>query len=219
MKFEMKQAVLGLALVLASGAVVATEPVLTVLQPTGIVYLPGFPAVVPVGFQVNHSPEIKDVNVLKVEVDGVSILNVSQMGNPFKGPGNVNSCANILGNGSFTSCLLDNDTQARVGLNWTVPAPGSYSLLVSVKHQGDTGQDVETVQFLTLTAEYPAPPAVANAYMNANNPPKKAKVRGCVISAIAELHAKDSAYGPKGGPYNDAVIRSDVDAFRALCGG
>jgi len=218
MKTATKQAVLGLSLALASAAACADEPILTVLQPTGIVYLPGFPAVVPVGFQVDHA-EIKDLNVLKVEVDGTSILNVDSVGNPFKGPGNVNSCANILANGSFTSCNVNSASQATVGLDWTVGAPGSYSLLVSVKHQGSTGEDVETVQFLTLTAEYPAPPAVANAYMNAVNPPKKAKVRGCVISAIAELHAKDSAYGPKGGPYNEAVIRQDVDAFRPLCGG
>jgi len=217
MKNAMKQAVLGLALVLASGAVSADEPVLNILQPTGIVYLPGFPAVVPVGFQVNHAPSIKDVNVLKVHVDGVSILNVDDVGAPFKHAG-APSCAPILSNGSFTACTLDSETQARVGLNWTVPAPGSYSFVVSLKHQSATGDDEEIVQFLTLTAEYPAPPAVANAYMNANNPPKS-KVRGCVISAIAELHAKDSAYGPKGGPYNEAVIRTDVDAFRALCGG
>ena len=218
MKIALKQAALGLALVLGSGAALADEPVLTVLEPTGTAYLPGFPAVVPVAFRVDHA-DVSNLNVLKVEVDGASILGVDEVGNPFKGPGNVSACANIDANPRFSSCTLHSAAAVTVGLDWVVPAPGAYSLLVSVKHQGETGEDIEAVQFLTLTAEYPAPPAVANAYMNSTNPPKKAKVRGCVISAIAELHAKDSAYGPKGGPYDEAMIKEDTDAFRALCGG
>ncbi len=202
---------------LASGPALATPPTITILQPTGTVYLASFPAVVPVSFTVGHD-EVKDLNVLKVEVDGSSIIGVPEVGNPFKGPGNISSCANITGHPGFTSCSLGGVVQATVGLNWGVAAPGSYSLLVSAKHQGATGSDEEIVQFVTLTAEYPAPPAVANAYMNLSKP-TKAKVRGCVISAIAELHAKDSLYGPKGGPYDTAMIREDVDEFRTLCGG
>lgn len=199
------------AILLSSGAALADQPTLTILEPTGTVYLASFPAVVPVSFRVNHTG-IDEVNVLNVEVDGVSIIGEG-VGNPFHG----GTCENTNKNLAFNSCNVDSASQATVGLNWSVPVPGSYSLTVSVKHRGLEGEDLEEVQFLTLNAEYPAPPAVANKYMNAN--PPKTKVRGCVISAIAELHAKDSYYGPKGGPYNDALIRADVDEFRGVCGG
>lgn len=208
---------LSIALLLSPIAATAHEPAMTILEPTGTVYLESFPAVVPVKFEVQHA-EVKDLNVLQVTVDGLSILSEDEVGNPFKGPSNTNTCANIDGRSDFTSCSLLSASQVQVGLNWTVPAAGTYSLLVSVKHSGATGEDIESVQFLTLTAEYPAPPAVANAYLNAYNPPK-GKVRGCIISAIAELHAKDSAYGPKGGPYNESVIHEDVEDFRTACGG
>lgn len=208
---------LAIALLLSPIAATAHEPTMTILEPTGIVYLESFPAVVPVKFDVQHA-EVKDLNKLEVTVDGSSILTTPEVGNPFQAPGNINSCAVINGRSDFTSCSLLSANQVEVGFNWTVPAAGTYSLLVSVKHKNDTGEDVESVQFLTLTAEYPAPPAVANAYLNAHNPPK-GKVRGCIISAIAELHAKDSAYGPKGGPYDENAIHVDVDDFRAACGG
>ena len=221
-------AAIATALFATSGGVLADQPTVTILQPTGTVYLNAFPAVVPVGFQVNANGvtsqgrlyELHDLNVLEVKVDGLSIIGDS-IGSPFHlggqgGP--FNSCDNVLANAAFTACNVDTATQATVGLNWTVPAAGTYSLLVSAKHTGDTGLDEETVTFLTLNVEYPAPPAVANAYLNANNPPKS-KVRGCIISAIAELHAKDSAYGPKGGPYDNELIIEDVLEFRADCGG
>lgn len=211
-------AVVVFASVLFSGAASADEPTVTILSPSSTVYLATYPSNVPLSFRVNHPTGfIYQLSALNVEVDGTSIVNGgSTIGNPFGG--NVESCANTSAAAGITSCIIDSSTQATVGANWSVPAPGNYILNVSVKHQGATGEDEESVVVATLTAEYPAPPAVANAYINAHYS-IKSKARGCVISAIAELHAKDSAYGPKGGPYNVGAIQADVDAFKVLCGG
>jgi hypothetical protein len=71
-----------------------------------------------------------------------------------------------------------------------------------------------------LAVEYPAPPAVANAYINSDPTYKAApgKKRGCIISKVAEKHAKWSddpyvGYGPKGGPYIEEAIEADVDYY------
>ena len=204
------------ALLFASAPAAADEPVMTILQPTGTVYLASFPAVVPVRFQVNHEP-INTLNVLSV-VSGIDTV-LGDVGNPFGQSGQTPNCTHVNNDGAFSYCSIDGPTQATVGLNWTVPAAGTYLLSVSIKDKNDVGGDQETVQFLTLTAEYPAPPAVANAYLNSGSKLPKGNVRGCIISAIAELHAKDSYYGPKGGPYDNDLIRSDVDEFRLVCGG
>jgi hypothetical protein len=73
-----------------------------------------------------------------------------------------------------------------------------------------------------LAVEYPAPPAVANAYINSDPTYKSApgKKRGCIISKVAEKHAKWSddpyyGYGPKGGPYDEEAIMQDVDIYYA----
>jgi X-Pro dipeptidyl-peptidase len=73
-----------------------------------------------------------------------------------------------------------------------------------------------------LPAEYLAPPALANAYINSLADYKKqftGKVRGCVISLIAEQHAKYETYGTKGSPYNEDWIKQDVRDFSLTCGG
>lgn len=203
------------------GSALAHQPLVDITSPTGTVYLASFPADVPVAFTVSHPDgEVRQLNVLEVTVDNAVITNGGfSLGSPFQGPGNVNSCAKVLGTAGFSSCNLIDSSNVEVGANWTVPGPGNYVLAVSVRHTNEIGEDSEEVAIMTLSAEFPAPPAVANAYINAQYPSIKGKVRGCVISAIAELHAKDSAYGPKGGPYADAVIRNDVDDFRGLCGG
>jgi hypothetical protein len=68
--------------------------------------------------------------------------------------------------------------------------------------------DIEMVQ-----VEYKAPPAIANEYIKANLGRLTNSQRGCVISYIAEQHAKFSAYGPKGGPYNVGQVQDDVNAL------
>lgn len=203
-------------LLFASAPAAADDPVMTILQPKGIVYLASFPAVVPVRFQVNHDP-INTLNALKV-VSGIDTV-LGDVGNPFGQQNQPAQCTHVNNDGAFNYCSIDSPTQATVGLNWTVPSPGTYLLTVEIKDRGYDGEGTETVQFVTLTAEYPAPPAVANAYLNSGSKLPKGNVRGCIISAIAELHAKDSYYGPKGGPYNNDLIRSDVDEFRRDCGG
>lgn len=69
-----------------------------------------------------------------------------------------------------------------------------------------------------LNAEYPAPPAVANAYIK-DNPAVLAskKQHGCVISQIADEHAKYSTFRPKGGPYNTEMIEAYVVVFASTC--
>lgn len=70
-----------------------------------------------------------------------------------------------------------------------------------------------------LSAEYPAPPAVANAYINAGAGGLQltGKQRGCVISKIAEQHGKFQYYGAKDGPYDTPLIHSAVGNFATVC--
>lgn len=115
-----------------------------------------------------------------------------------------------------TNDPIDNDSQlcpAPYSFTWNVAKPGSYSLVVTAYHGKDDGTESAVVQFLALDVEHPAPPAVANAYINETPAYKSAsgKKRGCVISKIAENHAKESKYGNKGGPYLQAGIVADVD--------
>ena len=92
-------------------------------------------------------------------------------------------------------------------------APGNYTITVSVNHRGDTGEDEEIVAVALLAVEFPAPPAVANGYIKSQYAKLTAGRRGCVISAIANEHGQNERYGPKGGPYNESLIRSDVDTL------
>ena len=70
-----------------------------------------------------------------------------------------------------------------------------------------------------VSVEYPAPPAVANAYLNATYTKQQlnAKRRGCIVSQIADNHAKDSKYGPKGGPHNTDEIEDDAEYYFLNC--
>jgi hypothetical protein len=92
-------------------------------------------------------------------------------------------------------------------------------ITASVKHQSETGAVTETVTFSIVAVEYPAPPAIANAYINQLYGGRgAARVRGCVINQIAANHVA-GRYGPKGGPYDNALVQSDVRYFWPLCGG
>jgi hypothetical protein len=206
------------------GAAWADTPTVQITEPSGQIFLSpaDFPYAVDVKTLLTHN-ELKNLNVLDVLVDGSSILpGGNPIGNPFD---NDNECSsNVTNNAAVTSCstyvadatLASN--QARVGVNWSIPDFGNYTLEVSVKHGGATGIDEETLEVLSLSVEWPAPPAVANAYLKANPGVLASKKQhGCVISQIAEMHAKDSFFGPKGGPYDTDLIEDWVDSFAASC--
>jgi hypothetical protein len=152
---------------------------------------------------------------LDVLVNGASLF-ASAVGDPF---GTSNECKSPNLTSVTITCSTNGSDEATFGIPWTVPAPGTHTITVSIKHQNDIGEDEETVTFSLIAVEYPAPPAIANAYINRTFPKSAAKVRGCVISQIAEKHAHDSAYGPKGGPYDSALVEADVLSFWAPCGG
>jgi hypothetical protein len=217
--------------VLASATALATEPQVTITSPSGALYVNQFPYSAPITFNVYHGPstdsngttsELKNINKLQVLVNGISLANFGDggpLGNPFN---NANQCSNSMtvANG-VQNCSVTDANNATVTVPWTIPGPGSYVLLVSVKHQGDTGADTETVQVYVVTAGYPAPPAVANSYINSVSALKSgsAKVRGCVLNEIAREHGQNNTYGPNGGPYDETRIRHDVFVFwTGTCG-
>jgi hypothetical protein len=198
----------------------ADAPTMTIVSPTGTIFVTGPGAVVPLMLTAQHNP-LSVLTQFDVQVDGVSIIG-GQL-NPFTGGVTPNLCTAALSAVS-TSCATNGLDQAAVTVNWTVQTvPSSYTLFVKSRHQSVTGTDEEEVLVQVLDVEYPAPPAVANAFINSQSSAIRKQfssaVRGCVISQIAELHAKQEAYGPKGGPYDVPHIQSDVRAFSGSCGG
>jgi hypothetical protein len=206
-----------LALVVALGVAqqaYADAPSLTINSPTGTVYVAQFPTLQQLNVTLTHN-QLRHLAVLELAVNGVS-LTPSPIGNPFD---NANQCK--YPNMAVTSsCSTNGLDQAVISVPWTVPAPGNYVITASVKHQGDEGEVSETVTFSLVAVEYPAPPAIANAYINQTYGGRgSARVRGCVINQIAALHAQYERYGPKGGPYDNATVYADVTAFWRPCGG
>jgi hypothetical protein len=204
---------------LVSQYAVADMPVVNITGPTGTIYVSSFPYATNIAFNLTHS-QLKDLHVLNVYVDGTSILpGGTDVGDPFD---TSNNCKSPNLTTISTNCSTNGADQASVSVPWSVPAPGTYSLTVKVKHQSLVGQDDEEVSFLLaiVAVEYPAPPAVANSFINTTFGAKTgAKVRGCVISKIADNQAKSEMYGPRGGPYNIPLIQSDVLAYWGPCGG
>ena len=189
----------------------ADAPVLTVNSPTGTVFVASFPSLQQLNLTLKHS-QLSDLNVLEVFVDGVSLTGA--IGNPFD---NANACKSPNMNVTST-CVTNGLDEATFTVPWTVPGPKTYTVTASVKHQGVQGDVSETVTFALIAVEYPAPPAIANAFINATYGPKAgAKTRGCVINQIAEHHAKFERYGPKGGPYNNNLVHSDVTTLWPRC--
>jgi hypothetical protein len=91
---------------------------------------------------------------------------------------------------------------------------------VTLKYKGTEGSDTQTATFVLLMGvEYPAPPAIANAFINANGSLKKASptVRGCVINQIALLHGQTQKYNPPPGPYNNSLVQNEVLTFWPTC--
>lgn len=104
---------------------------------------------------------------------------------------------------------------ATITAPWVINGPGSYAIQVSAKHRSALGEDEELVSVSFVAAEYPAPPSEANAYIKANFGKLGAKRQGCVISQIASMHAHDSFFGPKGGPYDIPLIQATVNGLLA----
>jgi hypothetical protein len=195
-----------------------TPPTITILSPTSAatVFSATFPFTQTVSFKVGHPETLTKVQVLDVSVNNVTIVNGGQpIGNPF---GVSGLCVSALTTAPNT-CVNASVYEATVGVPWTIAAPGTYSLLVSAKYRSAEGTDQETILVTQAVVEYPAPPAVANAYINSDAYLKalSGKKRGCVISKVAEQHAQYSAYGPKGGPYNEEAIRAATLSYVSSC--
>jgi hypothetical protein len=115
----------------------------------------------------------------------------------------------------ISNCSAIDANNATVTVPWTISGPGSYVLLVSVKHKNEVGEGSETVQVYVVPAGYPAPPSIANAYINSVSALKSgsSKIRGSVLNEIAREHGQNNKYGPNGGPYNESLVRHDVSVF------
>lgn len=199
-------------------SVPATPPTITILSPTSAATLfsATFPFTQTVSFKVGHVETLAKVQVLDVSVNNATIINGgTPLGNPFD---NDSLCVSALTTAPNT-CVNASAYEATVGVPWTIGAPGTYSLLVSAKYRSAEGLDEETILVTQANVEYPAPPAVANAYINGDVYLKSlaGKKRGCIISKVAEQHAQYSSYGPKGGPYDEGAIRAATLSFASIC--
>lgn len=215
---------LGVTLAIAASSVFAqagVEPTLNITSPTasgGPIIFGTFPAVMNIAYtvQMNGGIELKSLTNLDVTVNGVSLYGGPQ--NAFSNSaGNANQCQGVVTTAPNTCNSLD-AFNASLSARWNVASVGEYTIVVSGKHKSETGEDMEVVQVSQLSAEYPAPPAVANAYINTK--PRTwltSTQRGCIIKQVAEQHGQYAAYGPKGGPYNVPLIQSAVESFASGC--
>ncbi len=212
-----------LVVCMASLPVLADAPSVTITAPTAPVYVASFPATIPVTVVISHSTSLGDLHVLDLRLAGssTSLLPQEELGNPFPS-GNCGSQMDVAH--GVTSCN-SSGTSATVTLLLPVAEPGDAVVEISIKHGGGSanlGSDTETVTVFLLSASYPAPPAVANNYIN-KQPLLKAgsnKIRGCVLNEIAKQHGQLSAYNPAPGPYDTTKIQKDVYAYWTNnCGG
>lgn len=204
----------GLLAAMSSAVISADTPTLEITAPSGTVYLASFPSLQSLSLKLTHN-ELDDVNVFRVFVNGVSLIDSNTIGNPFD---SSNACRAQLA-AVTSSCVTNGLDQATIVVPWNVPGPGTYTVTTEVRHGGQgREEEAATIVFALITVEYPAPPAIANAYINRTYGARAgAKTRGCVINQVAEQHAKYERYGPKGGPYNDALVYSDVQAYWGPC--
>lgn len=206
-----------LATTLAAPIAQAHAPDVTIVEPSGTHTVNGFPTPVTVKLKLSH---INPNNASNCQLDSIQNLTVSAR--------HADDDDHVVILPPVDPALSDDPTlpfcTAYYSFTWQVPKAGSYDLLVSTRHGGCpdcSASDTETdIEFFMLSVEYPAPPAVANAYINSTPHYKSApgKKRGCIISKIAEKHAKMSddlffGYGPKGGPYDEDTIMLDVDNY------
>jgi hypothetical protein len=194
----------------------------SVVEPTGTIYVTGFPATVGVKLSIDaRNPAGNCAN------DGIAEIKVGATGTE---PGN-DTRDEILHDDDDPVSLVDEEGNnsttcpAYYLFDWSVPQPDTYTLDVFVRRgqvEGETDEEV-VIELQMVSVEYPAPPSVANAYIN-NDPNLKAlpgRQRGCVISMVAQKHAKlagtEDGYGPKGGPYDEQKIKDDVVDFFQTC--
>jgi len=191
-----------------SGAALADEPLacddgaltITTINPNPI-YVTGFPATVPV--------------VATLSFDGAGI--------------NFNSLKPFIVNFNGDDVSSTEDAPAStVSFDAYVTGPGNYPLIITGKRgTTDYCDEVSVAAFMPVAVEWKAPPALANEYINSDETLKAyaARVRGCVIRQIAENHAKDEKYGPKGGDgtaypgvgYNLPLIKTDTENYFGIC--
>lgn len=192
----------------------ASPPALNITSPTGTVYSAVFPYTQPVATQITMTAgALGNLTGFNVKIDSTSIT-----GNLNAYAENTNQCTTAVTTDG-KSCTSDGSAVGTITVPWTVSAIGTYTITVVARYRNDVGQDTEQVTVANSTAEYPAPPAVANAYINTSTwrTYLTGKQRGCVISKIAEQHGKFSAYGPKGGPYSASAIEQAVGSFAGSC--
>jgi hypothetical protein len=200
----------------------AQAPTINITAPTGTVFVSSFPFNTNIIMQISHPAGLEHLQVFDAEVSQISPVStayalLTHIGNPFDQNG---ACSGQMTPANKISACSTNLGTANVSVMWQVPAAGTYSMKVTLKYQGNEGVDIEPVTFtLLLSVEYPAPPAIANAFINSNPTLKKgsATVRGCVVSQIAILHGQTHKYNPPPGPYNEALVQSDVTAFWPAC--
>lgn len=192
----------------------AFTPTIEIVEPSGTQYVDGFPVDVQVVMEISLRGQPTTGNPLgNCMTNAVNSIEVEAT--------HESGSSNVIH--SVSNPSLGNLCPATYSFSWEVQQPGSYSLVITAVHGNDEGEAVETVEFITLAVEYPAPPAQANAYINANEYLKSlpGKQRGCVISMVADKHAKLAGslegYGPKGGPYDGDMIEQDVEVFFGVC--
>jgi len=213
------------------GAVVhgdATAPTVTITSPTtGTTIYGSFPYLLPLTFQITHEDQgdlnsIKSLTITAQKAGDPTPTTILDGVKPFAGN---NTCASPVPAGIVSCAVSPDGMTGTLGVNWLVPSAGTYTFVVSASHGNADGSDTIEVIFdlQTVSVEYPAPPAIANAYINGLSSTLRkqftAGVRGCVISQIAELHGKQEYYGDKPGPYNVAKVQADVKTFSQGCSG
>ena len=216
----MKRAIpptLGLLFVLSLSGIgaKADTPTINVMSPANgsTIFATTWPFSTNLTFTISHTP-LSDLNVLDVRVDGTSILPGGvPIGNPFDSGG----CRPPAWP-SPLACSTADANNATITVPWSV-ALGTHTISFTVRHGGQ-GVELEEVEVtvVLVNAEYPAPPAIANAYINQTYKSVAPKRRGCVISQIAEYHAKDQRYNAPPGPYDVPLVQADVDTLISSCG-
>ena len=214
----------------------ANAPTVTILSPvTGntIFAVPAdFPIIVPVSFRVTHvdpgnnppatAKDMRDVSQVKVSISqtapsSVAYADIAVLDHPWKNGSSVG--CNPANPAAVTSCGVTGTTQGDATVSWSANGFGTYSVKVTAKHASDVGQDEETgivIAEEVVNVEWPAPPANANAYINANYKKLAATQRGCIIRKITERdHLR--LYNERPWPYNNIAIQTDVELFRASC--
>src|SRR5260370_21540015 len=172
--------------------------------------------------QISHPAGLANLQV--VDVAGAQVGPVStpctlltHIGNPFDQNG---ACSNQMTPVNQISACSVNTGVGSVSVMWQVPAAGTYSVQVTLKYKGADGIDLVSATFeLLLSVEYPAPPAIANAFINANPALKKAAstIRGCVVRQIAQLESQTQNTIRRQAPTTYPLVQSDVTAFWPGC--